>query len=251
MKIHLKTIVVVGLLALLIPVLLGYVATTGAVSSNTTADHANSKNINNSQCNGCHAYLSYVQTGAGGESNAHRRHFLTVFLNFANNYYVTDPVNDTSYGCARCHQETALGYEGDISYIGNSETSPTTVTVASNPARKLVSSDFCERCHGQFNLFSLTSTPTAHSLVATESGGKIKITSNTCVATGACHISVGTGKSGALAHGSGPFSSTTSTADNTSSIWWVDQRYANADSNCARCHGALAWFQTTETNPGP
>lgn len=238
MKIHLKTIVVVGLLALLIPVLLGYVATTGAVSSNTTKQHAESKNVDNKTCNGCHDYLANPQTGAGGDQNAHRRHFVTGFLNFANNY-AANPLTDTSYGCAKCHMESNMArvYENDTSY--------NTTASAYNVTSKQVRPDWCQRCHGQF-VGSPSASATAH-------GGLT--TASTCV-TSTCHtIGGGSGKDDAtfggdplVVHGSGPLSSTTTAEQGA---WWVDQRYANSSAFCSRCHGALAWYQADETNPTP
>src|SRR3972149_10337151 len=100
MRSHLKILMVVGLLTLMMPLLLVYLAgPIGAAHPNTIGDHANSKNITNETCNGCHDIANRLPNDAT-RPNAHRRHFVSAFLNF----WTNNPSVDK--GCGRGHRET-------------------------------------------------------------------------------------------------------------------------------------------------
>lgn len=262
MKIHLKMIVVVGLIALLVPILLGYVAITGASHRNLIREHEFSKNYTNDTCTaaGCHTTLTKNESKDVQNLAAHRRHFLTVFLNFAKNYVTGAPPSATSYGCGKCHGRTPYGggvgaglgsgYEGDVSYSWDSSettaadpnSTPTVSSYMGNVARKLVNPQFCRTCHGDFKAGSGGASGHNNTdLAVTDPRG--------CL-LGSCHNgSGGTGDSPQTAHGSGPIGSTTQTPSPWAGAWWIDQRYANAKDFCARCHGELQWYQVEETNP--
>lgn len=224
MRSHLKILLVVGLLALMMPFLLGYLAGPGvAAHPNTIGDHANSKNITNETCNGCHDRM-VTNEGNGTYAGAHRRHFVSAFLNFIG----TDPSADK--GCGKCHEETVYGgnsyleresfaglgsgYEGDLSYADTDTPNGGNFVRA---ARKQVKPDVCESCHGKFN------TAGSHgglNLVQTDPRG--------------CERSV--------CHTAGDV--VTSHAAAT----YINSRYANSSVYCGRCHGELQWYQTAETS---
>jgi len=247
MKIRLKAIILIALVALIVPILLGYSASfLGAAGNNYVNLHANSKNLVNSQCMACHNTLTQTgrETEGGDTIGAHRKHFLTVFLNFVNNYSTT-PTTTASNGCAWCHQNTVFdgfgtaspwtgsrgthlgmgqGYEGDLS--GN-----TTVTFSS-PIRKNVDPLVCLDCHG-----TATNPPT-HDAWLNGSTGSI----DNCGEVTNCHDS--SGPAGVRIQDAHDSSNAT---DTTSGVWGIDQRFANSFSYCLLCHGGQALFETTET----
>lgn len=227
MRSYLKILLVVGLLMLMMPLLLGYLAGPSvATHPNAVGDHANSKDITNETCNGCHDIGNRLPNDAT-KPNAHRRHFVSAFLNF----WTNDPSVDK--GCGRCHEESVYGgnayysgqsyaglgsgLEGDLSYTDNN--SPSTPDSA-RAARKQVKPDVCESCHGQFNS-------------AAHGGNLVQTDPNGCVVAGTCHADAGTGGAAADVHDAASY---------------INQSYANSSVYCGRCHGALAWFQTTETS---
>jgi len=243
MRSYLKIFMVVGLLALMMPLLLGYLAGPGvATMANTTGDHANSKTMTNETCMGCHSTTTWFNNGIYG--NAHKRHLSSAFLNFATNSPSVDK------GCGRCHQESVYGgniyysgqnyggqgssLEGDLSYTDSNVYSTTNSIPGGNAgefrraARKQVKADVCESCHGQFNTVP-GSGPTGHN------GVNLAQTSpNGCVVMpGGCHTSTGTGGDPVAKH---------------VTVSYINQGYANSTVFCARCHGGLAWYQTTETS---
>jgi cytochrome c553 len=225
---------VVGLLTLMMPLLLGYLAgPIGAAHPNITGDHANSTNITNFTCNGCHDQINKLPNNAT-YPNAHRRHTVSPFLEF---YGTTPADNAVLKGCGRCHEESVYdgnvyygagiapgyaglgsGLEGDLSYTDND--SPST-TDSARAARKQVKPDVCESCHGQFN-------SGAHG------GATLATLSGNCYA-GTCHSSGPTGGDPAVVH-------------NTPGDDYVDQYWVTSGTYCGRCHGEFAWYQTTETS---
>lgn len=290
MKNHLKILIAAGLLILLLP-LFGYVAITGAAPDNLIKRHQESKDISNVACRSCHGKVVDAAAGTSGNVlNAHKRHAMSVFLNFASNYVPGNPAADISMGCAKCHQATVYGddeadvqktyeadgsairyidwgnlggYEGDLSYITDTDTlSVTTETTSPNdetgggnaPVRKKVNVQFCRRCHGRLGLGSASSHNNATyfttETVSAPAGGTVVVATplnpRGCVVAGSCHVSGITGGSGTDAHGAGPWSGPDYVG---AGVWWIDQRYANSNSNCYRCHGELSWYDTDETNP--
>ena len=219
MRNQLKLLMVVGLLALMMPLLFGALSSVGASNSDIVADHADSKNIDNATCNGCHD-PNELDPNDAEVSGAHRRHFLSAFLNF----YGNPPSGST--GCGDCHEESVYGggvgeglgsgYEGDLSYA-TAETTDAAQAYGRD-ARKGVKPDVCESCHGQF-LSSLA----GHASVTVE---------NSCVSTGSCHVSAGTGGDAATEH---------------SAVGYINTDHANSPTFCSRCHGENAWYLTEET----
>ena len=163
---------------------------------------------------------------AGGWWDAHRRHFLSVFLNFADNQGGVD-----AYGCAKCHQETTppAYYEGNVS-VTNLD--------AVNELSREVRPGVCLECHGMFRKTKHKFDGIEYDYVAL----RIECTS--------CHNPDGPGLDPEIAHGAAPLESSSSIDPFTAVIWWINQRYTNTKSFCPRCHGGLAWFQVEETNPG-
>jgi len=230
MRSHLKILMVVGLLALMMPLLLGYLAgPSAATHPNTTGDHATSKTMTNSTCSGCHDPNAWYNSSVA--SNAHRRHFLSAFLNFATN----NP--DVDKGCGRCHEESIYGgnayeanksyagmgsgLEGDLSYTDNNAPSTAAFT---RVARKQVKADVCQSCHGQFNKDAVGHGGV--NLAQTNPNGCV-------VSPSGCHTSAGTGGDPTVVHDAATY---------------INQNYANSTVYCSRCHGGLAWYQTTETS---
>ncbi len=202
--------------------------------------------------------------GSGNVGAAHKRHFKSVFMNFASNYTVGNPADDISYGCAKCHQLSVLGQraafveknngkitdvivgqgfgqdvEGDISY---NRPDPY------NVARKQVNTEFCRQCHGTF--------PKSKHQDIDYAADSPRI----CIT---CHKDGGMGLAPEIAHGAGPpYKETTAPFSSTQTpplpsspggpalggIWWIDQRYAT-EAYCVKCHGELDWFVAEETNP--
>ncbi len=223
MKNQFKLLLVVGLLALMMPLLFGALGPVGASSSEIVADHADSKNIDNATCNNCHD-PNELDPNSSEFSGAHRRHFLTAFLNF---YGSTPADNVGNYGCGTCHDETVYGggvgeglgsgYEGDLSYA-TAETTDVAQAFG-RAARKGVKPDVCESCHGQFN----GATP-----------GHVSVTvQNSCVSSGSCHVDPGTGGDAATKH---------------SSVGYINTDHADSPTFCSRCHGENAWYLTVETS---
>ena len=102
MRSHLKVLLVVGLLTLMMPLLFGYLAgPSGAAHPNTVSDHANSKTITNATCNNCHDRMTTNETSNANYAAAHRRHFVSAFLNFI------ESTSTAGNGCGRCHDTTA------------------------------------------------------------------------------------------------------------------------------------------------
>lgn len=259
MKIRLKAIMLLGLLALLIPLLLSYVGgVSGAASPNVVGQHQSAKTVNNSTCNGCHDKLATDESTDPNNSSAHRRHIVSAFLNFASNYTVSGtPATDTSYGCGRCHREAIYGggvkeamgngFEGDLSYADTDTPNATDSAGRWNRAeRKQVDPNWCARCHGSFRT---TRTSDGAAIPDHLVGGIPVAQVDPRGCTSGCHDGVGPGPSPSTAHGATALGS--STADSGAGSWWVDQRYANAKDYCLRCHGELQWFQVPETNPTP
>jgi len=240
MKVRLKAIMLVGLLILIVPILLGYTSSIiGASHDNNVDRHADSKSYSNSQCVACHTTLTENgrETDGGNTTGAHRKHFLSVFLNFVNNYSEA-PVSTASNGCAKCHNATVLdgvgisnawtgasgtnlgwgqGLEGDLS----GHTTVDTWTIP--PIRNNVDPAICLDCHGT------ATSPVSHV-------GDI----SNCGENTSCHGAGGTVPI-ATAHAS---SNATST---TSGVWGIDQRYANSFSYCLLCHGGQDLFLANET----
>ncbi len=244
MKVRLKAIMLIATLALIVPVLLGYTSSIiGATSHNQVLTHSNSKAYTNADCVNCHTTLTENgrDTEGGNIPGAHRKHFLSVFLNFVNNYSTT-PTTTASYGCAQCHEETVFdgvgisnawtgakgdgtgmgqGLEGDLS----GHTTVATVTIP--PIRKQVDPAVCLDCHG-----TALNSAQEHSDA---------ITAGTLENCGAdeCH---GSGSSAiAVVHAS------SNPSDTTTGTWGIDQRYANSFSYCPLCHGGQALYQSGET----
>ena len=241
MKVRLKAIMLIGLLILIVPILLGYTSSIiGASHSNNVDVHANSKNYSNDTCTACHTTLTENgrDTEGGQVPGAHRKHFLSVFLNFANNY-ATAPTGTASYGCAKCHNATVLdgvgisnawtgasgdntgwgqGLEGDLS--GHTTVSSTDTP----PIRKQVDPAICLDCHGT------ATNPATHAAETDISN---------CTAAG-CH-GAGDTEDVAVVHAS------SNPAGGATGVWGIDQRYANSASYCTLCHGGQAWYTATET----
>ena len=273
MKINLKIVMTLGLLLLVMPLLFGYAAFVGADAPNLTNLHANSKDVSNTLCRSCHQNVTGAAAGTNGNLlNSHKRHFMSVFLNFGSNYVnvAGGPGQDVSSGCARCHQETIYsdqeaavqrnlntngsaiqyvawgptgmgGLEGDLSYAdgettGSTGPNDTTGTAGDPPTGKEVNPQFCNTCHGTLKYDAGgVHTDTVN---FTNDGGDVAIPNNPrgCE-DGTCHDG-GNGESAVVAHGANPWSGTS----------WIDQRYANSSSWCYRCHGELDFYQTNETN---
>ena len=229
MRNYLKVLMVVGLLTLMMPLLLGYLAgPIGAAHPNTIGDHQYSKNITNETCDDCHDQFSKLPNDPV-DRNAHRVHAVSAALEF----YTNNPSVDK--GCGKCHEESVYGgnvyygagivpgyeglgsgLEGDLSYTDTD--TPNTGSFV-RAARKQVKPDVCESCHGQFN----GATP-SHALVPVNSGN--------CIVSGSCHVSAPTGGDPVVQHAAANY---------------IDQAFANSTTYCGLCHGALAWYQTTET----
>lgn len=226
MKSYVKLLLLVALVALMMPLVLGYgIGPIGASHPNTIGDHARSKTIANYTCNGCHNRMIRNESTDPNHLAAHRRHFASAFLNFI------ESTNTANSGCGDCHQETVYennsyptndsnngvglgsGYEGDLSYT-DTDTVNTTATFA-RAARKQVKPDACESCHGAFPKGKHDGVNLA------------KTAPRDCV-TSSCH-------------------NTTAHSDRHAAATYINSRYANSSTFCARCHGELAWFETTET----
>ncbi len=272
MKINLKIVMTLGLLLLVMPLLFGYIATTGAQAPNLANLHENSKDVSNTLCRSCHVNVANAAAGTTGNLlNVHKRHNLSVFLNFASNFVDTATVGgpgaDISSGCARCHQETVYGdneaavqrnfepddsaiqsiafgsfgnnYEGDLSAHGG-ETSgsagpndTSTVSGDNPPVNKDVNPRWCVTCHGSLQLTGHEGTN-----FTTDTVSAVPLDPGACLA-GDCHDGGGgNGLDPVVEHGANPWSG----------ISWIDQRYANSETWCYRCHGELSWYQVNETN---
>lgn len=222
MKNLFKLLMVVGLLAIMLPMLFGVLGPVGAGPTEIVKDHADSKNIDNATCIGCHD-PNELDPNDAAYAGAHRRHFMSAFLNFYD-------VDQTSKGCGRCHIESVYGggvgeglgsgYEGDLSYASTG----TENADFERAANKQVKPDVCETCHGQFS-------PNGHSGVSTNQG---------CV-KGTCHVSGGSGGDAETKHAVASVGSSTTAG-------YINADYAVSPTFCLRCHGELAWFLTTETS---
>ena len=133
-----RRFIVISLMIVIVTVLLGVAVTSALGAVNETDVHQNSKSYQTKTCNDCHDKYSTVSGGAGGWWDAHRRHFVSVFLNFADNQGGVD-----AYGCAKCHQETTppTYYEGNASV---------TKPDAANELNREVRPGVCRECHGMF-----------------------------------------------------------------------------------------------------
>ncbi len=266
-----KLVLVLGLLSLTVGIIMSQpAADVNAVSQNLQEIHENTKNFSNKVCMSCHAKLINVGAGTSGNlPGAHKRHTMSVFLNFASNYTVGSPANDTSYGCGKCHQLSVYGQreamverngdggltniilgsgfgadlEGDISY---NRPDPY------NVARRQVNAQFCRQCHGQY--------PKSKHVIDGVEQDYGNESPRICVT---CHKDGGEGLPPDIAHGAGPpYAETTAPFSSTQTpplpsspngpaqggIWWIDQRYATA-VYCTKCHGELDWYLAEETNP--
>ena len=255
MKIRLKAIILIALVALIVPILLGYSSSfLGAHPHNYVDEHADSKSYNNSECVACHTTLveNGRDTEGGNTTGAHRKHFLTVFLNFVNNYSDTPTITET-FGCAWCHQRTVFdgvgisnawtgasgtnlgwgqGLEGDLSYLGTDTVTNGLATDTIPPVRNNVDPAICLDCHGQ-----ATSPPTHAAWIAGSTG-----TISNCGEITSCHDASGPPEVRIQdAHAS---SNSTSTE---SGVWGIDQRYANSFAYCLLCHGGQVLYQQEET----
>ncbi len=276
MKINLKIVMTLGLLLLVMPLLFGYAAFVGADAPNLTDLHANSKDVSNTLCRSCHQNVTGAAAGTNGNLlNSHKRHFMSVFLNFGSNYVdpaiIGGPGADVSSGCAKCHQETIYGdqesavqrnfepadsaiqniswdpqgsYENDGSYAYEETTdslgpNDTTGTAGDAPTGKKVNPAFCLSCHGTLKYDATPGSEVHTDTVNFTNVGDVAVPNNPrgCE-VGTCHGG-GNGESAVDAHGTDPWGGGTS---------WIDQRYANASQWCYRCHGELDWYQTNETN---
>ena len=230
MKSYVKVLFLLGLVALMMPLLLGYaIGPIGASHTNTIGDHADSKSLDNGTCNGCHDRLARNESTDVNNLSAHRRHFATAFLNFAS--------DGSGTGCAACHEETVYGsnawptldsgngdglgsdIEGDLSY--NDTDSANNNADFARVARKQVKPDVCESCHGAFDADSV-----GH-------GGNDYVTDDPRGCAVDCHVPGGGGSAGDP-------DSAHSSAD------YINTRYASSSVFCVRCHGELAWYQTNE-----
>ncbi len=230
MKSYVKVLFLLGLVALMMPLLLGYaIGPIGASHTNTIGTHADSKSLDNLTCNNCHNRLASNESQDNTYLAAPRRHFLTAFLNFTDS---TDP--STSDGCGDCHEETIYGgneyrenasgngdglgsgYEGDLSYTDTD--TPNSADFA-RAAMKQVKPDVCETCHGSFNT------------AAHDSNDYATDAPTGCQDT--CHDG-GNGEDPGNMH---------------DSIDYINTRYAESTVFCVRCHGELALYLTAETTP--
>lgn len=228
MKNYLKILMAVGLLAVMMPWLLAYIAgPAGANHPTPVKDHQFSGNISSSACSVCHDALTH-EKGTVAQPGVHKTHLMSTWLKFE---------------CSDCHEETVYddsaywgtaignsgaeedggnsaknafgsGLEGDLSY--NDTDAPNTTSIANfkRGARKQVKPGVCNSCHGKYN---------------SASPSHVGTTINTgCVSTGGagCHAVPAT-----------------LTTQHTASYV---QNYANP-TFCKLCHGANAWYQTTET----
>ena len=228
MKSYVKVLMLLGLVALVMPLIFGFaIGPLGAVTTNNVGDHAATKDMTNGTCNACHDRLTRNESTDVNHLAAHRRHINSMFLNFS------ESTTTAGKGCGNCHEETvygsnsypnrdsnngvALGADvaGDLSY--NDEGTPTTPLIFARAARKQVKPAVCESCHGQFP----TSLHTGN-LAQTNPRGCLE---NNCHGTG-------DGDDPTVVH---------------EAATYINIRYAETSTFCARCHGELAWYQTTET----
>lgn len=260
MRVYLKTILVFGLLALLVPVLLGYVGVSGAVydPGNMTRSHMLSKNIDNDECadSACHDRTKLYE-GTGGGLNGHKTHGMAYWLRF------DDPTGiDPWYGCSRCHRQTrsdTKNYEGDISTF-NEDGAALNPVDAQATARKQVDSSVCRTCHGSFVTGSAEGGEVVHvtwaSVTASaqtwdDHDGNDFSVLNPTGCTDFCHDSDGPGSDAKLGTDIVHAGGTTSPNDSPiGDLYWVKQ-YTLDKNSCTKCHGALVWFDVNETNPAP
>lgn len=234
MRIHLKTVMVVGLLVLLVPLLLSYVGgVSGANNQLYVGLHQDSNSITNAACNNCHDKTAEDPSTDAQYPGAHRRHLISAKLNFWNN----DPAN--SYGCGKCHEETVYGgasaykdnsgnlkinydalgsnYEGDLSYADTDTPNTNSSPNFKRAVRKQVKPGVCRSCHGKFN-----TDVTAHTGVDPK---------NPSCKNSGCHDN-----------------DTTLTTQHTPASSYVNMAYVTSNTQCGLCHGAFQWFQATETS---
>ncbi len=220
-----RRFIAISLIIIIVAVLSGVAVTSALGAVNETKVHQNSKDYQSKTCNDCHDYLSRNESTDRQYLAAHRRHFLSVFLNFF------DSQGGVDYGCAKCHQETTppTYYEGNTSV---------TKPDAENELNREVRPGVCIECHGMFRTTKHKFDGVEYDYVAL----RTECTS--------CHNPDGPGLRPEDAHGAAPLESSSSIDPFTAGVWWINQRYANTKSFCSRCHGGLAWFQVEETNPG-
>ena len=242
MKVSGKKVIMLAVLAVSVSLVLAFMGGVAAAATGTSLldSHRETSGMTSEACINCHPQVmtensldpDFSGDGSMKGIGAHRRHFLSVFLNFVGNYSLTSSTN----GCGKCHVETALtgtfndaagapgskhnSYEGDTSY--------TTTDTVGTVIRKSVRPSTCVTCHGGYQTVS---SPVAHTVANTKDNPR------GCM-NGTCHDGTN-GTTPAVAHGAGA----------GTGAFWIDQRYANSPVFCARCHGELQWFQVPESNP--
>lgn len=215
----------VSVMAAAIVLMSSYVVGAAVTSAKFTGNHmapytkghaaAGSDVVANGQCVTCHKTSIPGNALRGGRS-AHQIHLASVFVTFGRMVNGT-----TKNGCVTCHTDTnssnylrvtGAAKNSPISYEGDVSHVGTTPDTSSN-LRRNVSPAFCNRCHGKFD-------------VATHGGSQPV----GCTAAG-CHQGI------------------SHSALNVSTDF-VNQNIADKgpDGRCLRCHGARAWYQTTEEN---
>ncbi len=245
MKVFLKTILVLGVSMLLLALTVSYVGGVPTLGTNYVRTHTESSSMQNSECVKCHNTLTENgrDTEGGNIPGAHRRHFLSIFLNFENIYSLNSTMvadNDPIlYGCAHCHAQTifkgmgtrnswtggtgfGLGFgqsiENDLSYDSANGT-------GTPPAGRQVDPEICRFCHGK-------------------------------IADGSTHIAAGVdsdtycgGEGGSSCHWSGVWSPQVQHDPSVigSTGIFIDNRYTNSMTYCNLCHGGpYVWFQEAQ-----
>ncbi len=228
MRSYVKVLMLLGLVVLVMPLIFGFaIGPIGAITNNNVEEHATSKDLTNGTCNGCHDRLTRNESTDVDHLAAHRRHIVSAFLNFS------ESTTTAGNGCGNCHEETvygstsypsgdsnngvALGADvaGDLSYTD--EDTPTQGLIFARAAGKQVKPGVCESCHGEF--------PTS-----VHTGNLAQTAPRDCL--DGCHGTSGDGGDESAAH---------------TAATYINQRYAASSTFCARCHGELQWYQTTET----
>jgi hypothetical protein len=125
----------------LLGVVIAYISVSVAGSINVIDKHKNAATnaINNTECLSCHDNI-LVQTSPANSTtdpqlSGHKRHFMTVFLNFANNVATGLGGGTNDRGCVKCHPKTDINDSGGYSEVFS---------------RKQVDPQLCLKCHGKF-----------------------------------------------------------------------------------------------------